>query len=434
MCLHNQRTMENNITNINDLNIKTDILEVFDNTLHSYSRDRLLDILLTPLQNIDTINNRQQILKGFLANKKLLERYFYNSRDFSDVHTLLTKPDNRKLNFRFKLLLLLNKAKRNAAMGIYIQLIIFLQQQYTLISNFMDTDTFPDSYKYEINSLKKYFLNFELDFFSTLIRENKFKIAHIVALQKKINELQKTETNDFFKRLFTFESLLSLSISIHKRGFIFPSIGDPAFTITGVYHPLLPKPIRNGVSLDKQVVLITGPNMAGKSTFLKAIAISVYLGHLGIAIPAEEAKFPFFQNICIYINHTDNLQQGYSHFLREVKNLKEVALKASEGTPTFAIFDEIFKGTNMNDALQITRATTQGLAQFHQSVFFISTHMDELKDMASTAVNSYFLDCKVEDGIPKFSYQLKEGWSSVQIGKILFKNEGLYDLFQSSGG
>lgn len=57
-------------------------------------------------------------------------------------------------------------------------------------------------------------------------------------------------------------------------------------------------------------------------------------------------------------------------------------------------------------------------------------YMDELKDMASTAVNSYFLDCKVEDGIPKFSYQLKEGWSSVQIGKILFKNEGLYDIFQ----
>jgi len=54
--------------------------------------------------------------------------------------------------------------------------------------------------------------------------------------------------------------------------------------------------------------------------------------------------------------------------------------------------------------------------------------MDELKDMASTAVNFYFLDCKVKDGIPKFSYQLKEGWSSVQIGKTLFKNEGLYDL------
>lgn len=426
--------MDNNIANINDLNIKTDILEIFDNTLHTYSRDRLLDMLITPLQNIDAINNRQQILRGFLANKKLLERYFYQKLDFSYAHELLTKPDNRKLKFRFKLRLLLNKAKRNAAMGTYIQLILFLQQHYTLISTFIDTDTFPDPYKSEINSLKKYFQNFELDFFSTRIRERKFKIAHIVAIQKKINELQETETNDFFNRLFTFESLLSISISIHKRGFTFPCIGDPVFSIKGVYHPLLPEPIRNNISLDKQVVLITGPNMAGKSTFLKAIALSVYLGHLGFAIPAAEAKFPFFQNICIYINHTDNLRLGYSHFLHEVKNLKEVALKAAKGTPTFAIFDEIFKGTNMNDALQITRTTAQGLAQFHQSVFFISTHMDELKDMASTAVNSYFLDCKVKDGIPKFNYQLKEGWSSVQIGKILFKNEGLYDLFQPPAG
>src|SRR5690606_40768222 len=73
-------------------------------------------------------------------------------------------------------------------------------------------------------------------------------------------------------------------------------------------------------------------------TGVQTCALPIYLD---IAIPAEEAKFPFFQNICIYINHTDNLRQGYSHFLREVKNLKEVALKASEGTPIFAIFDEI---------------------------------------------------------------------------------------------
>lgn len=425
--------MENNIIDVNDLNIKTDILEIFDNTLNTFTRNKLIDILLTPLQNIDEINNRQKIFRGFLANKKLLERYHYNILDFSDAHALLTKPDNRKSNFRFKTSLFFNNEKRNAATGTYIQLIVFLQQQYNFISNFIDTNTFPASYKYEIDILKKYFLNFELDFFSTLIREKKFKIAHIVALKNKINELQKTETKDFFEHLFTFESLLSISISIHKKGYIFPSIGDQVFSITGVYHPLLPKPIRNNVSLSKQVVLITGPNMAGKSTFLKAIAISVYLGHLGLAIPAEEGKFPFFQNIFVYINHTDNLRQGYSHFLHEVKNLKKVALLASKSTPIFAIFDEIFKGTNMNDALQITRTTTQGLAKFHKSVFFISTHMDELKDMASTDFNSYFLDCKVEDGIPKFSYQLKEGWSSVQIGKILFKNEGLYDIFQTHG-
>lgn len=61
--LHNQRYVKNHIINVNDLNIKADILEIFDNTLNAFSRDGLLDILLTPLQNIDEINNRQQVIE-----------------------------------------------------------------------------------------------------------------------------------------------------------------------------------------------------------------------------------------------------------------------------------------------------------------------------------------------------------------------------------
>lgn len=81
----------------------------------------------------------------------------------------------------------------------------------------------------------------------------------------------------------------------------------------------------------------------------------------------------------------------------------------------------------------LTAPDSTGLSPFRESMFFISTHMDELKDMASSTVDSYYLDCTLTDGIPKFSYQLKKGWSSVQIGKILFKNEGLYDIFQAHG-
>jgi len=426
--------MENNITNVTDLNIKTDILEIFDHTLNPFSKENLSQILLTPLLNIDEINHRQQIIRGFLSNKELLEKYHYNRVDFNDVHTLLTKSDSTTLNIRFKIYLFLNKEKRNATKGIYIQFIFFLKQLHTFIANFINIDTFPTAYRDEITFLKEYLLQYDLDSYSTLVSENKFKIANVIVLKKKINELHKDKTKEFFKCLFKFESLLSISISIHNRGFVFPTIGNQVFSITGIYHPLLHKPILNNVSLDKHVVLITGPNMAGKSTLLKAIAISVYLGHLGLAIPAEEAKFPFFKNICVYINHTDNLEQGYSHFLREVKNLKETALLALNGTPVFAIFDEIFKGTNMNDALEITRATINGLSKFNRSLFFISTHIDELKDIASKSADSYYLDCKVVDGFPRFSYQLKKGWSSVQIGKILFKNEGLYTIFQPHSG
>lgn len=423
------------MTNLNDLHIESDILGIFDNTLNAFTKNRLIDILSAPLESVEEINRRQQILKAFLANKKLLERYYYNRLDFHDIQTLLTSSDDTKINLRFKAALFFHNDRRNATKGIYIQLIIFLQQQYTLLSNFDDFSLFPSAYKQELDTLERYFLHFELDFFSNLIREKKFKIHHLIILKKKINALQQTgETEEFFERLFTFESLLSISQSIHKQDFIFPNVGDYVFSINGVYHPLLTNPIRNNITLDKQVALITGSNMAGKSTFLKSIGICVYLGHLGVAIPAEEAEFPFFQDIYVYINHTDDLQRGYSHFINEIKNLKEAVQAASEGSPVFAIFDEIFKGTNMNDALDITRTTVQGLARFSKSMFLISTHMDELKDMEPTSFSSYFLDCKVENGIPAFSYRLNEGWSSVQIGKLLFKNEGLYDMLQKNNG
>jgi len=421
------------MTNVADLNIQTDILGVFDNTLNPLSKDRLTDLLSLPLQNAGEIAERQQVLGGFLANGKLLETYHYNRWDFRYVHALLTKPDGEKPNFRYRMALLLHKAERNAAQGIYIQLVLFLQRLQAHVAS-IDTYPFPVSYKREIEVLKEYLRSFDLDFFSTRVREHKFGISQVVALKKKIAELQKKETGGFFARLFTFEALLSISQSIRERGFVFPTVADGPFSISGVYHPLLADPVRNSVSLRGTVALITGPNMAGKSTFLKSVALCVYLGHLGLAVPAEEARFPFFRDIFAHFSHTDDLHRGRSHFMNEIKNLKKAVLSASRGTPVFAVFDEIFKGTNMGDALDITRATVQGLARFDGSMFFLSTHFDELKGMATEAFDPYFLSCTVESGVPTFSYRLEKGWSTVRIGRLLFQNEGLYDLLRPAKG
>ncbi|MGJ1410149.1 hypothetical protein ACR78Z_10765 [Sphingobacterium thalpophilum] len=84
--------MENDKINVIDLNVKTDIFSIFDNTLNGFSKDILIDLLQKPLVHVNDINNRQQIFKGFISNSNLLERYYYNSRDFYDVHSLLTNP------------------------------------------------------------------------------------------------------------------------------------------------------------------------------------------------------------------------------------------------------------------------------------------------------------------------------------------------------
>lgn len=90
--------------------------------------------------------------------------------------------------------------------------------------------------------------------------------------------------------------------------------------------------------------------------------------------------------------------------------------------------DELFRGTNIEDAVEISTTTIKGLTKFKNSFFFISTHLQQLKELEevkSDEVTTYFIDCHLQDNIPIFTYKLKKGWSSLKAGRILFEKEGL---------
>ena len=172
--------------------------------------------------------------------------------------------------------------------------------------------------------------------------------------------------------------------------------------------------------------------MSGKSTLLKAVGLCVYLARAGFSVPASCCAIPFFSSIAIASNLNDSLQNGYSHFMAEIQNLKSV-IQATEGEEScFAIFDEIFKGTNAEDAMDLLQTTLNGLSQKKGSFFFISTHLfhlgEKLNSQQSRSVKKCHIECVLQEGTPKFSYHLKEGWSQLKIGKILFEKEGLKDL------
>ena len=170
--------------------------------------------------------------------------------------------------------------------------------------------------------------------------------------------------------------------------------------------------------------------MSGKSTFLKSVGLCVYLGHLGVGIPAEYGAFPFFNMFSIGINHNDDLLNGYSHFMTEVKSLKSVVEKASNASHCFAIFDELFSGTNVEDATKICTTTITGLSQFKKSLFFVSTHIQDLKTISQNTIANYYIDCKLINDTPTFTYKVKQGWSDIKIGQILFEKEGLNRLLK----
>ncbi len=200
--------------------------------------------------------------------------------------------------------------------------------------------------------------------------------------------------------------------------------------IDGLFHPSLKTPVKNYFQTDQNVIVLNGANMSGKSTFLKAVSICVYLAHLGLAVPANKASLPFYTYFSVAINRSDSLQNGYSHFMTEIQNLKKVVLHAQQGIACFAVFDELFSGTNVEDAFAISKTTLKGLGQFTNSLFFVSTHIQELKDVSHSQLANYYMDCQLVHQQPTFTYQLKQGWSPVQIGQLLFEKEGLNALLK----
>jgi len=101
----------------------------------------------------------------------------------------------------------------------------------------------------------------------------------------------------------------------------------------------------------------------------------------------------------------------------------------------FAVFDELFRGTNIEDALEINAATIKGLTRFKHSLFFISTHLHQLKlmeEIRENKVDTWFIVCKLDQETPVFTYKLERGWSDLKLGRILFEREGVNRLLSDN--
>jgi DNA mismatch repair protein MutS len=425
------------MTNIADLRIQQEILPLFDFTHNDFSKELLIGLLSEPLSSIDEILLRQEILKGFIDNLGYLKDYSYSRVDLFEVYTFLSNYSAIETSQKgLKLRLLLSEKERHQTIGKYIQFVLLLHKLQTYYLSRIDTKCFPEVYKRELQSLHDFLVSFRLTHYEELIREQRFKVKHIIELASVISEkASKGAFTIFWKHYFLFEAYLSISKGISKRGFSFPTFSDGILSFEQLYHPLLKQPVKNSLTINNQVILLTGPNMSGKSTFLKAVGLCVYLGHLGLGVPASEAEMPFFDCISMSINLNDDILSGYSHFMTEVMNLKKVVVEAANGKRCFAVFDELFRGTNIEDAVEISSTTIKGLLGFKRSFFFISTHLHQLKEMEaikSEMVGTYYVDCDLKDGIPKFTYQLQKGWSDLKVGRILFEREGLNEMLENS--
>lgn len=204
--------------------------------------------------------------------------------------------------------------------------------------------------------------------------------------------------------------------------------------IVDLVHPALTRCIANSVDFDeeKNLLFLTGANMAGKSTFMKSVGLAVFMAHLGFPVPAASMRFSVRDGLFTSINVSDDLSQGYSHFYAEVLRVKQVAEQVSNGLRLFVVFDELFKGTNVKDAYDATLAVTEAFGKYAGSLFIISSHIlevaDSLRNNNKGNIAFGFMPTVIRNKLPYYTYRMSEGITEDRQGMMIIEREGIMSL------
>jgi DNA mismatch repair ATPase MutS len=209
---------------------------------------------------------------------------------------------------------------------------------------------------------------------------------------------------------------------------------DPFLQTAGLYHPLLsdPKPYDLEMGPESNFIFLTGANMAGKSTFIKAVGLAAFMAHLGMGVPATAMRLSLFEGILTNINVADNLAKGESYFFNEVQRIRHTVARINDGRRWLVLIDELFKGTNIQDAMKCSTAVISGLIRIRRALFILSTHLYEIGEELRQYPNISFrfFETRIKDDHFEFSYRLNEGISSDRLGYLILKREKVIDLLE----
>ena len=236
---------------------------------------------------------------------------------------------------------------------------------------------------------------------------------------------------------FQLDAWYAMTTAMDKYGLVFPEFIEsdkPMIVASGLYHILLPHPVAYDVILNQEnnFLFLTGANMAGKSTFIRSVGITIFLAHIGMGVPASAMQLSLFDGLLSNINVADNVAKGESYFYNEVQRIKNTIIKINDDRKWLILIDELFKGTNVQDAMKCSTVVIEGLIKMKNSLFILSTHLYEIGQALKKYPNISFkyFETSVADEQLKFSYQLKEGISNDRLGYLILKREKVIDLLE----
>ena len=171
------------------------------------------------------------------------------------------------------------------------------------------------------------------------------------------------------------------------------------------YHPLIEDPVTNSIRLDERSALITGSNMAGKTTFIKMVGINLIFGRTVGFCFANDAVIPS-SKVMGTIRSEQSVESGKSHYFTQVEAIHSFIESARIGDCTVFVIDELFSGTNTVERLAASRAVLESISQYAQVL--VTTHDIELQKMLADRYNLYhFRENPDIEGF--FDYQLRSG-------------------------
>lgn len=233
------------------------------------------------------------------------------------------------------------------------------------------------------------------------------------------------------------DAFYSMTIACRLHQFSFPEVREtskPQLIATALYHPLLTTPVSYDIELTQKqnFLFLTGANMAGKSTFIKAVGVATYLAHIGMGVPASSMQLSLFDGLLSNIQVEDNIVRGESYFFNEVQRVRKTIEKISDGKKWLILIDELFKGTNVQDAMKCSTVVIEGLHKMQNTLFILSTHLYEIGEMLKQYSNIQFryFETQVNGDQLIFNYHLKEGISNDRLGYLILKKEGVVEMLQ----
>lgn len=260
----------------------------------------------------------------------------------------------------------------------------------------------------------------EYDLFMSLRTETEQYIGRLQALAKTIAEI---------------DCLQSLSVVAEKQGYIRPTLTDGSriVEIKGGRHAVVEavmgaqEYVPNDIELPEQtdIQLITGPNMSGKSTYMRQFALTVIMAQIGSFVPAETANLPIFDAIFTRIGASDNLISGESTFMVEMSEANHAIQKAS--SRSLIIFDELGRGTATYDGMALAQAIIEYVHDHIGAKTLFATHYHELTDLdeALDHLDNVHVATLEQNGNVTFLHKITEGPADKSYGIHVAKIAGL---------